>query len=148
MKIKFNWGHGIFVGIVCCVSGLLLLVFLSSKERIDLVTEEYYPKTLEFEQEIQKRKNTNALNNKVSITFGDSLYVNFPDNITQVKQVEGEIWFYRPSDKDKDLKAKIVLNDSLYMPFSLKEFETGKYEVIIDWTYDGKAYLTKEILVF
>lgn len=148
MNMKFNWGHGIFIGIVCCVSGLLLLVFLSSREKIDLVTEEYYPKTLEFEQEIQKKKNTNLLDNQVLITIEDSLYIQFPYELLQKNKVEGEVWFYRPSDKSKDIKSELYLNDSLYMSFPITNFEAGKYEIIIDWKFDGKSYLTKEILVF
>jgi hypothetical protein len=148
MKMKFNWGHGIFIGIACCVTALLILVFNSTKETIDLVVEDYYPKELKFENDIEKIKNTKSLEKNISFSVRDSIYVQFPDIDSNKLAFEGEIWFYRPSDKSLDIKSEIMLNDSLYMSFPLTKFSAGKYEIIVDWSCNDTEFLTKEILVF
>ena len=55
--MKFNWGVGIFTFYGLFVVFILALVFRSSQENYDLVTEDYYQQEIRFEEVINKRNN-------------------------------------------------------------------------------------------
>lgn len=142
--MKFHWGHGLLVAIILSVSGISLLVFLSSRERIDLITEDYYPKGLAYDQQMEKIKNTNSLEKKVLVEISDSLYISFPRIVDFPDSIRGEIWIYSAADKYEDKKLKIDLNASFYQAIELQQFNLAKYEIIVDWKAEGKEYFQKE----
>ncbi|MBS2212316.1 FixH family protein [Carboxylicivirga mesophila] len=144
--MKFNWGHGIILVIVLAVAGFLSMVFITTRERIDMVTEDYYPKELKYDDQIEKIKNYNALSKKVEVTLGDALYIQFPDNIANASDISGLVHLYRPSDKDLDIEKDIQLNSSYGMSIPLTDLMNGKYELIIEWQANGQPYLTKEVV--
>ena len=144
--MKIHWGHGITIAIALCMIAILSLVFITSKEKIDLVTEEYYPKELIYEQQLVKLRNTENLAEKIFITTSGSITVQFPDLGSLNDSIRGEILFYRPSDKMLDKQIKIKPDSNLQMVFDRRMFNNGKYEVIIDWSDSRKLYLQKETI--
>lgn len=143
---KLNWGHGIFIAIALCILALLTLVFNTVKQKVELVTEDYYPKELKYEDQITKQKNSKNLINQVKIDLGDSLTISFPNELEDISLFKGEIWFYRASNLANDIKDSIFLNNSHSISYPLSRFNNGKYKVIIDWTYDKTPYLFKQDL--
>ena len=146
--MKFNWGHGLFVVILLGVGGILLLVFLSTREKIDLVTEDYYPKELKYEKQIEKQKNTQKLPRKVSVNLAESLVIEFPEITEDASNIHGEIWLYRPSDKAFDKKEIIRLDSLFRQEFEISKYPAGKYEIILEWNCNNTEYYQKEILFF
>lgn len=149
--MKFNWGHGIIVVIALGIAGLATLVILSTRTKIDLVTEEYYPKELKYQEEIEKSANSRGLAHNIEVQISDSVYIHFPtDTLSKIEPeyIKGNILFYRPSDKGRDISTDIKLNPKGYMTFPLSAFSTGKYELKIDWTYKDTDYLFEEIIIF
>ncbi len=144
--MKFNWGHGIIVVIVLGVMSFLTLVFITTRERIDMVTEDYYPKELKYDDQIEKLKNYNALTQKVEVTLHDGLLIQFPDNIADAASINGLVHLYRPSDKELDVEATIKLNQSYQMVIPKNDLRSGKYELIIEWKANGQPYLTKQVV--
>lgn len=144
---KLNWGHGILIAIIVMVIAILTLVLKISNEKIELVTEDYYPKELKYEEEIQKRISTEKLSEQVTINIGDSIIIDFPKDFTDPSMIKGEVWFYKASNKKDDLKDSIRLNSNLSLKYPLKQFSNGKYDVIIDWKYDGTNYYHKESIL-
>jgi hypothetical protein len=142
--MKFNWGHGILLVILLSMAGFLTLVFISTNERIDMVTEDYYPKELKYDDQIEKIKNYNALTKKVEITLEESLLIQFPDDIANADAIRGLVHLYRPSDKDLDIEKEIKLDEAYRMTISKQDLKSGKYELIIEWQANGQPYLTKQ----
>ena len=60
--MKFNWGHGIVVTMGIAMSLILVLVYFSYQQTIDLVTEDYYPKQLVYENQIDKQNRITSYN--------------------------------------------------------------------------------------
>ncbi|MCT4589422.1 MAG: FixH family protein [Carboxylicivirga sp.] len=144
--MKFNWGHGIVLVIVTGVIGFLSLVFITTRERIDMVTDDYYPKELKYDEQITKIKNYNALTKKVVITSDKGIQIEFPDNIADANAIIGKVHLYRPSDKSLDVEKEIKLNPDYQMSLSSDKLKKGKYELIIEWEANGQPYLTKQEL--
>lgn len=143
---KLNWGHGILMAIIIMVLAILTLVIKITNEKIELVTDDYYPKELKYEEVIQKQKSTLKLKGKILIELDDSLRITFPSDFTNPEALKGEIWFYRASNKRDDMKDSIHLQQSLTMVYPLTSFSNGKYDVIADWAYNGKTYFYKETI--
>lgn len=141
--MKLNWGYGILIAIITMVLALLGLVFMSVNESIELVNEDYYPKGLVYEQEIQKQKHAAQLENPIEIDINKEIKISFPPEFQKPELITGEIWFYRASDISSDLKDSISLDSTGSLLYPLSQFAKGKYDIIIDWNYDGKAYLQK-----
>lgn len=141
---KLNWGHGILIAIIVMVIAILLMVYQVMNEKIELVTEDYYPKELKYEEEIQKRQSTEALNGKIQILTDDSIRIVFPSDFEQPQYIKGEVWFYKASNKSDDFRDSIHFGQNLTLTYPFEKFTAGKYDVIIDWKYQGKSYYYKE----
>lgn len=141
---KFNWGHGILAAIIIMVLAILTLVFRVTKERIDLVSEDYYPKGLVYDIEIEKQQNTKALSDQPEIDITDVITVKMPSDFKNPEEIVGEIWFYKASDKTYDFRDSISLDTGLIIDYPLSKLANGKYDLIIDWKYRDKGYFYKE----
>ncbi|MCU4173507.1 FixH family protein [Carboxylicivirga sp. N1Y90] len=141
--MKFNWGHGIFLAIVLGASGLATLVFITTRERIDMVTEEYYPKELKYQDQISKIINYQALAKKVEVSSDNDLVISFPEITGSADGIEGEVHIYRPSNKALDIERTVALDSAFSMSIAKKHFKAGKYELMIEWQANEVAYFTK-----
>jgi hypothetical protein len=55
------------------------------------------------------------------------------------------VLLYRPSNKKFDFNTQIALtNSSLLIP--QKKLVKGRWDVNMEWQYEGKKYLTKEVI--
>lgn len=141
--MKFNWGHGLFVVIILGITGFLTLVFITTRERIDMVTDEYYPKELKYQNQIEKTKNYNALTQKIELKVNGDLEVIFPKLTDKPEGITGNIHIYRPSDKRLDLQKEIQLDTTFTSMFNKSALQSGKYEVIIEWQANNQPYFAK-----
>ena len=145
--MKFNWGHGLLIAIIVCTGGILLMVYLSSKQKIDLVADDYYPKGLVYEEIISKMKNTNTLPTRVRVfNDEDSIHIRFPGICEHADSIQGEIWFYFPADKDYDWKTGISLRNNFTQSFDMSRFRKGKYTLFIDWSAQEAEYFQREVV--
>lgn len=145
--MKLNWGHGITIAIVIMILGILTLVYKSVNSKVELVSEDYYPKGLTHQDEIDKKRNTTALSGDVSIDITNNILVTLPSDFEDPSKIKGEVWFYRASSMKDDFRDSIRLSSSLTLKYPLEKFSEGKYDVIIDWTYNNKPYYYKESIL-
>ncbi len=141
--MKYNWGHGIATVILIGIIGVTSLVWTVTKERIDMVTDEYYPKELNYQGQIDKIRSYKDLGQKIELQLDGELLVNFPQVAPDPKGISGSLHIYRPSDERLDIQKEIHLTEAYSMAIPKSLLKSGKYEVIIDWKANGDSYLTK-----
>jgi len=61
MKIKFNWGTGLVIAMAVMIGGMVTLVTIAVRQDYDLVEDNYYQKSVDYQQHIEKVKRTDAL---------------------------------------------------------------------------------------
>ncbi len=147
MKFKFNWGWGIFFFILLFFASIIWRVTITSSQKINLVTPDYYPKGIAYEDEIIKKSNYDALDDKLDVYQDDSnIYVKFPK--TEVmKEISGTVLIYRPADYDDDSLFEISLTDSFRIFQVSKSFmKKGLYQVKADWQEDSIPYYTEKYI--
>ncbi|SFU33331.1 hypothetical protein SAMN05216480_101804 [Pustulibacterium marinum] len=150
MKIKLNWGFGVVVAFVAFISFIMYFIVnmtTNKKYDYDLVTEDYYKEELAYQKEINKEKVTNMLGMQVlAEKTTDGLKIQFPP-LLNPKEISGTMFLYRPSDKQQDFEIPISLSDS-HLLIPNNRLKDGRWNIQIEWSYNGQEFLTKKQLVF
>lgn len=145
---KINWGGGIVIAMILFMSFILYFVIKvqsNSKYDNELVVEEYYKHDAKFGDEMVRIQNAHDLKQKPSFTkTTEGVTLAFPA-VFEPSKIKGKVSLYRPSMKNLDFEIPISLsNPTLLIPKS--RLVGGRWDINMEWQYDGKAYLTKETL--
>jgi len=142
--MKINWGTGIVIALVVMISGMIYLVSIAVRQDYDLVDNDYYQKSVNYQQHIEEVKNTAALAEKIRLEqTTDSLKLIFP-SLSAIQDYSGEIHFYSPVEEKRDETFKLKLNGNFIQSISLKSLKSGRYTVKIDWSANKVSYYQEE----
>ena len=146
--MKINWGTGIVIAFALFITFILYFVFSvqsNSKYDNELVVEEYYKHDAKFGDEMIRIQNAQDLKQKPLISnTSEGITIVFPD-VFVPKEIKGKVSFYRPSNKKFDFDVPISLSGSrLNVP--KEKLLGGRWEINMEWQYQGKQYLTKEVV--
>lgn len=148
--MKFNWGTGIvlaFIGFISFIMYFVITMNIDDKYDHDLVTEDYYKEELEFQNDIDKETNAKALTENINWKIVDKgLLITFPETLV-VEEISGKVFLYRPSNKQLDFEIPISLsNHNLLIPD--KRLLDGRWNINVDWQYNGISYLYKKEILY
>lgn len=146
--MKINWGTGIVIAFALFISFILYFVLkVQSDNKYDneLVVEKYYQKELLVNGQIEREENARNLTEKVSITTDEnSIIITFPASFDYTK-IEGKVSLYRPSSQKLDFETPVSLSSpQLLIPKS--KLADGRWDISVDWNYEGMSYLNRETL--
>jgi len=148
--MKINWGTGIVIAFISFIGFILNFVTTMSTNKQykhDLVTEEYYKEELQYQNEINKLKNAKTLNtNIVYSKTNEGILIQFPKGF-DIEKITGKISLYRPSNKQLDFETTISLSKT-YLLIPDKRLVDGRWDIKIDWQYNGKNYLYKKSIIY
>jgi len=144
--MKINWGTSIIIAIAAFMSFILFFVIkmsVNSKYDHDLVATEYYKNELIFQEEIDKEQNLKLLSEPIQIKQKkEGIEIIFPADLKPEK-IQGVMFLYRPSNKKLDIEIPLSISSNiLFLP--KKDLVSGRWNIIIDFTYQGTAYLLKK----
>lgn len=140
--MKLNWGFGIFVLYTSFVIFILFLVYKSTQQKVDLVTEDYYQQELEYQNVINKKDNANKLDSGLTYSIDKmSVILNFPP---QQKDIKGEVKIYRPSNDNFDKLFEIELNTENQMKVLVENSPLGLYKLMVTWDNDSIGYYVEK----
>lgn len=138
--MKFDWGVGIVLVIVVFLIGMITLVIISSSQELNLVTPDYYPKGISYQEQIEKELRSNALEDQVFINQDDDfIYVYFP-RLDSVNKPGGNVLLFYPRSNRFDKNYEVAVDDSLRMQISKDSIMTGRCRVKVDWNWDTTDY--------
>lgn len=124
---------GLFMGFI------LFLVISLMTHKVDLQSEDYYKKEIQYQDEIQAVKNANELHNPVRLTSSpDFVIVQIPDSL---HAHEIRLDFIRPDDETLDLHFQIEHTKTFLLP--IKELKSGKYLTELRYKVKNKSVLQK-----
>jgi len=150
MNLKINWGTSIVLAIISFMTFILYLVITmttSSEFNHDLVIEDYYKQELKFQDQMARETNSQSLVRDIEIEkTGDGMLINFPPGLNP-STIAGNIMLYRPSNKEQDFSIPIEIKD-LQIIIPAKLLEPGRWNIIIDWSYEDEKYYYKKEFTF
>lgn len=148
--MKINWGTSIVIAFILFIAFIMYFVvsmMTNEKYDHDLVTEEYYEEELLHQNEIDKMTNAKALQENVSWKkTADGIEIVFPSDINY-KNITGKVFLYRPSNKKLDSEFNIALSNKIMLIPKTKLLD-GRWNIKVDWQYQGIPYLYKESIVY
>lgn len=146
--MKINWGTGIVIAFALFISFILYFVFSvqsNSKYDNELVYEDYYRQDAKFGEEMVRIQNAQDLIEKPVISNNSNgISIVFPKDYLS-KNIKGEVFFYRPSNKKFDFSIPISLS-GFTMKVPNEKVLVGRWDITMEWQYNGKQFLTKEVV--
>jgi len=131
-----NWGKGIAIALTLFIVFIATLVTIITRQKVDLVSDDYYSQEINYQQEID---GINAGNNEQELSFlkkNEQLVVEIPEK-TNTRNVT--FLFYRANDKSLDKIFQLENSKMLLIP--LTELAKGNYSVRAEYEIDGKIII-------
>jgi hypothetical protein len=149
--MKINWGTGIVIAFALFMSFILFFIIkvqTNSKYDNEFVVKEYYKKELLAQQDLDKEQNAYDLKkDQVLITeVPEGIAIDFPKDF-DFKTIQGKVSLYRPSNQKLDFEVPISLS-STHLLIPKSNLVGGRWDISIDWNYQGKNYLNKQQVYF
>ena len=141
-----SWGWKIVILYCSFVAMMLFLVFLSVRENIDLVVDNYYEQDLKYETQIQKMKNAKQLQQDITLQYAASdkqVVFHYPK---LEETLHGNITFFRPSDRKLDFQVPINADTANSQAISATDMKTGLWRVKIEWAQGKTPYYTEHTI--
>ena len=144
--MKFTWGTGIALFYVLFVAALVFALVQSRKVDHSLVMEDYYQADIEYQSHYDKLANAKALPTNLVISQElEKQVVNFQFP-SDLGAIEGNILFYRPSDKDLDFQVAIRTDQANRLEVPTNGLTPGLWKVKVDWKAQGRSFYTEEVI--
>ncbi|MFB9057490.1 FixH family protein [Mariniflexile ostreae] len=144
--MKINWGTGIVLAFVAFISFIMYFVvtmLVDKKYETELVVEDYYGQELKFQADLDKLNHANTLTENIKYEkTTEGIRFTFPKDF-DYKNITGNVFLYRPSNKQLDFESAISLSDP-YLLIPDKRLVDGRWNIMIDWQYKGNFYLFKQ----
>lgn len=145
-----NWGTGLVIVLALFIGFISFFVYLMMTDNNlehDLVTEGYYQKEMELQDDIYAQQNTAAMEKQITAIKNEMGYLlQFPKGFTPEK-ITGNVFLYRPSNKQLDFEFPLELKDpNLLIPDN--RLLDGRWNITIDWEYEGKKYRFKKQITY
>ena len=113
----------------------------------DLVVEKYYQKELAYQEEIDAEENLKLFSERITgKRVENGWLLTFPPEMENLN-IEGKVFLYRPSNKQLDFGFPIELS-GLNLLIPDKRLLDGRWNIILDWEYQGKSYLYKDSIMY
>lgn len=116
------------------------MIFHFMNQKVDLVTDNYYEKTLVYQNQIDEAERSREFDKEIKLEYSDSqLKFIFPDSVVKVMS-DGEFYFYRPSDSKKDFKAQLQTDKNGEQLFDVSKIAKGYWKIQMKWLMNGESY--------
>jgi len=144
MKNKINWGTGIVIAFVIFMVGTLSTAVYLMNQDVNLVADDYYDQEINYQQHIDRMERTSQLEEKQIIYFDGSTVKIIIPKVLVKKELSGEIYFYRPSDSNSDIKITFIPDTSGIQVIPVERLEKGYWRIKVSWLSNGKEYFSED----
>ena len=145
--MKLNWGSGIAAVYIIFVIAVLITVVVFMNQDVSLETKDYYAKGIAYQEQIDKMNRANELPEKLAIEqTGNYLNFSFPKIFNQ-HEIGGMIYFYRPSNNQKDFLVNIQTDTSGVQTIPVASIAKGLWKIKVDWSARNNTYYNEKILM-
>lgn len=144
--MKFNWGTGILIAIIFFCSVMIATGIFMFNQKVDLVTDDYYEKTLVYQDQIDLEEKTKSSKKEISFSVNNnSINISLPEEVI-TSNLKGEVYFYRPSDKNLDFKIPLLTDNSGTMSLQKDKLMPGMWKVRVYWSANDEEFYSEKSL--
>jgi hypothetical protein len=141
-----NWGLRIALLYIGFVGMIITLVGLTMRQKVDLVSKDYYEQELKFQQKIDKMNNTVKLEQPLQWEIrGQKIVLTFPPSPNK-QHIIGSVFFFRPSDATKDKIITLDTDTGNTQEIPLSIFSHGQYNMQVSWRCGNEDYYEEKVV--
>ena len=140
MTLHWHWGTKITLVYVLFASGTITMVVIAMRQPVDLVSPDYYERSLAVDARSNALANAAALRGRFSVAEVDdrrAIEIRWPAEMTGAA---GTIGLYRPSNAAHDRAIAIAPDAAGRQTIALTGLQPGLWRVNIDWTFEGRQF--------
>jgi hypothetical protein len=134
-----NWGKSIVLAFVLFAAFIGVLVTVCVRQEVSLVSKTYYQEELDFQSQMDRKRNTDALADKPEIKLGEgqSLKITFA-GFSQLEK--GRLSLYSPADATQDKTFSLQPTTASDQTLAIGTLKKGKYIARMTWTMHDKEF--------
>ncbi|MCD6011831.1 MAG: hypothetical protein K0Q79_1693 [Flavipsychrobacter sp.] len=137
--MQISWGLKIALLYSGFAVGIVFLVVASSRQKIDLVSADYYKQEIGYQKVIDASRNHAALTAPVNIhANSDAVIFEFPSELND-KVVTADIDFYSPINKEWDRNFNVTTSNNRVV-INRDKLEHKNYVIKLGFSAEGKSY--------
>ncbi|MDF2438686.1 MAG: hypothetical protein K0Q95_3062 [Bacteroidota bacterium] len=144
--MKISWGYKITILYVGFVGLIVCMVSMAMRQKVDLVSKDYYEQELNFQDKINKTNRSNELSEPLRWELKqDALQLKFPAQF-KAQKIAASVYFFRPSDSSMDKTIPLSADSSLVRNISTEKMQRGLYKIQINWNVGKEEYYNEGII--
>lgn len=148
MTLRMNWGAGIALVYSLFASATVAFVVFALHTPADLVSADYYQRSLREDEHNAAIRNALALGagaDRARAPGDRALVLTIPRE--QVRDASGVVTLYRASDVRADRHIPLEVDDQGIQRLSLEGLPTGRWIAKVEWTSGGLPYYLEQPVV-
>ncbi|WP_299823144.1 FixH family protein [uncultured Pontibacter sp.] len=141
------WPYAIVVCMVLFMGYIAQFVYKAMNKDVGLVSKDYYQQEINYQDQIEKVKRTQALGDVMLDYKADanSILLQMPATY-QGKSLTGNVVFFRPSDDKMDKQVLLQLGRDQSQLLETDDLETGVWKVRVSFSDGEAAYYTEKTI--
>jgi len=139
-----NWGKGIMIGMACFMAFIITLVTILMRQKIDLVTDNYYVKELDYNNTFSAQSNYLKSGETIEASVSNDTLVIVVPEVFRGAPITG--YLFRPNNSGNDLKWTSEPSGRIAVPVG--KLPKGVYELTISGKCNGKPFEVREELTW
>jgi len=145
--MRSHWGAGITGAFILFAAAVLVMVYISMNQRVDLVSDDYYDKELKHQDRIDEVRRTQRAGSAPLITEADGIVrIAFPRAVDRAG-LNGEVVLYRPSDRRLDVRTPLQLDSANVQSMVASAMAKGKWRVQVRWTAGSSTFYHEDTVM-
>lgn len=143
------WPYAIIGWFLLFGSGMAVWVVVAVRNDPELVRADYYEQEIAYQKQIDRLHRTAAVRGEVSVAYDYSqnqVTLQLPATHLSA-QLNGRIYFYRPSNAKLDFELPLDLNPAGAQRVPTGKLQGGLWKVRVQWTSGGQEYFYDQSLV-
>jgi hypothetical protein len=140
------WAVGITITIILFLISTIVLTVIISQQEYHLVTDNYYEKDLRYQDRIETKKRTDALEQRPVIEIDREsrvCIISYPPR-ERYDDISGEVTFFRISDAKNDVTRPLQLNSEGRQHISVSALPLGQWIVKMTWVEQGEEFYLEQ----
>jgi hypothetical protein len=136
---KFTWGTGIFLFLVLFLAASAAFIVFAARQQVNLVHQDYYEKGVDYSDQMRVNARSKPFLKALKTNSeSDFFIVEIHESLSE-KIDSGTVLMFRPSDKTKDIAARLTAN-AARLEFDKRALINGRYILKFTWYSDGLKY--------
>lgn len=142
------WPIGIVAYFALALIFLISFIVWASRQREDLVSENYYDKEVRYQQQLDQMNRAQPLQSQIAVAYDavlQNIVITLPAG--QALKAVGQIRLYRPSDARLDRDLPLAVDAAGLQRLDAKDLSQGLWKVRVRWNVGGEDFFVDRSVV-